>query len=98
MAEEPIAERKTGEELLRERARLLDLTTDAVLVRDIGPDDWNVYDSLGEAYADHGQTDLAVLNYRRSLALNPRNDGASKVLRKMMVELTKSKLNVHDGS
>ena len=36
MAEEHIAERKTGEELLRERARLLDLTTDAVLVRDTG--------------------------------------------------------------
>ena len=36
MAEQHIAERKTGEELLRERARLLDLTTDAVLVRDAG--------------------------------------------------------------
>ena len=55
------------------------------------PDDWNVYDSLGEAYADHGQTDLALINYRRSLALNPRNDGASKALRKLM--LTPAKLN-----
>jgi PAS domain S-box-containing protein len=36
MSEEHITERKTGEELLRERARLLDLTTDAVLVRDTG--------------------------------------------------------------
>ena len=34
MAEEHITERRTGEELLRERARLLDLTTDAILVRD----------------------------------------------------------------
>ena len=34
MAEEHISEQKTGEDLLRERARLLDLTTDAVLVRD----------------------------------------------------------------
>ena len=34
MAQEHIAERKMGDELLRERARLLDLTTDAILVRD----------------------------------------------------------------
>jgi len=34
MAQKHIAERKTGDELLRERARLLDLTTDAILVRD----------------------------------------------------------------
>ena len=53
------------------------------------PDDWNVYDSLGEAYVDHGQMDLAVVAYRRSLALNPRNDGAAKALQKMMAEPTK---------
>lgn len=46
------------------------------------PDSWNVYDSLGEAYADDGRYDLAVVNYRRSLALNPKNMGAFEMLQK----------------
>ncbi len=54
------------------------------------PDDWNGYDSLGEAHADSGHVDLAILNYRRSLALNPRNAGAANALHKLMTELTKS--------
>jgi len=47
------------------------------------PDSWNVYDSLGEAYADNANYDLAVLNYRHSLALNPKNAGAEKMLQKL---------------
>jgi hypothetical protein len=46
------------------------------------PDSWNVYDSLGEAYLDSGRNDLAVANYRRSLALNPKNTGAFEMLQK----------------
>ncbi len=48
------------------------------------PDDWNAYDSLGEAYADKGRVDLAVASYRHSLALNSKNSGAVEVLRKMI--------------
>lgn len=44
------------------------------------PDSWNVYDSLGEAYVDTKQYGLAVVNYRRSLALNPKNAGAARLL------------------
>jgi hypothetical protein len=44
------------------------------------PDSWNAYDSLAEACADSGNNELAVVNYRHSLALNPRNYGAQKVL------------------
>jgi len=44
------------------------------------PDSWNVYDSLGEAYADNANYDLAVVNYRHSLALNAKNVGAQKML------------------
>jgi tetratricopeptide (TPR) repeat protein len=47
------------------------------------PDSWNVYDSLGEAYADNASYDLAILNYRRSLALNPKNTGAFRMLQKI---------------
>jgi tetratricopeptide (TPR) repeat protein len=46
------------------------------------PDSWNVYDSLGEAYVDSGRYDLAIVNYRRSLALNPRKTGAFEMLQK----------------
>lgn len=45
------------------------------------PESWNAYDSLGEAYADAGQRDLAIENYRRSLAINPRNAGAERILK-----------------
>jgi hypothetical protein len=46
------------------------------------PDSWNVYDSLGEAYVDSERYELAVVNYRRSLALNPKNAGAFEILQK----------------
>lgn len=35
------------------------------------PDSWNVYDSLGEAYAVRGDTELAVENYRKALEMAP---------------------------
>jgi cytosine/adenosine deaminase-related metal-dependent hydrolase len=44
------------------------------------PDSWNAYDSLGEAYVDKKEYGLAVVNYRRSLALNPKNVGAARIL------------------
>ncbi len=55
------------------------------------PDSWNVYDSLAEAYADNGQLDLAILNYRHSLALNPRNAGAFAYLEKATMKADPSK-------
>ena len=45
-------------------------------------DSWNAYDSLGEAYVDSERYDLAVANYRRSLALNAKNTGAFEMLQK----------------
>ncbi len=40
------------------------------------PDSWNAFDSLGEAYQNHGDKDLAIAAYRRSLELDPKNDNA----------------------
>jgi tetratricopeptide (TPR) repeat protein len=40
------------------------------------PQSSNTYDSLGEAYMAAGQNDLAILNYRKSLELDPRNQNA----------------------
>ena len=46
------------------------------------PDSWTAYNSLGEAYMKNGEKALAILNYEKSLALNPNNtDGAKKLER-----------------
>jgi tetratricopeptide (TPR) repeat protein len=47
------------------------------------PESWNVYDSLGEAYALAGQNDLAIQNYEKSLQLNPKNEGGRAALAKL---------------
>lgn len=44
------------------------------------PQSWNVYDSLGEAYARHGDRDLAIANYKKSLELDPKNANAQKAI------------------
>jgi len=51
------------------------------------PASWNVYDSLGEAYKKSGQTDRAILNYKRSLELNPGNDNGRNMLKELGVEM-----------
>jgi CubicO group peptidase (beta-lactamase class C family) len=50
------------------------------------PENANVYDSLGEAYMDAGQRDLAIQNYERSLKLNPKNDNAVAKLKQLRSE------------
>jgi glyoxylase-like metal-dependent hydrolase (beta-lactamase superfamily II) len=47
------------------------------------PDSWNVYDSLGEAYLENGQTELAIKYYQKSLELNPQNANAVNVLKRI---------------
>ncbi len=47
------------------------------------PESWNVYDSLGEAYAADGDVRLAVQNYQKSLKLNPDNANAKAALREL---------------
>jgi CubicO group peptidase (beta-lactamase class C family) len=47
------------------------------------PKSWNVYDSLGEAYMTHGDHDLALANYRKSLELNGENANAKEMIRRM---------------
>ncbi|MCJ7580270.1 MAG: MBL fold metallo-hydrolase [Candidatus Aminicenantes bacterium] len=44
---------------------------------------WNVYDSLGEAYMNDGQIDLAVRMYEKSLELNPENNNAVEMLKRL---------------
>ncbi len=47
------------------------------------PHSWNVYDSLGEAYADDGDTEDAIKNYKMSVQINPKNDSGVKALEKL---------------
>jgi cytochrome c-type biogenesis protein CcmH/NrfG len=41
----------------------------------------DVYDSLGEAYMNAGEKQLAIDNYKKSLELNPENDNAKEKLK-----------------
>ena len=47
------------------------------------PQSANTYDSLGEAFLNSGNTDLAIKNYKRSLALDPKNENAVTVLKRL---------------
>jgi CubicO group peptidase (beta-lactamase class C family) len=53
---------------------------------DLHPDSWNAYDSLGEAYMKHGDKDLAVKNYRKSVELKPTNENGLAALKKLAAE------------
>ena len=44
------------------------------------PNSSNVYDSLGEAQLAFGDTAQAIVNYRKSLELDPRNSHAAGIL------------------
>lgn len=47
------------------------------------PDDANLYDSLAEAYYTNKQYDLAELNYKKSLEMNPENTNAEMMIKKI---------------
>jgi tetratricopeptide (TPR) repeat protein len=47
------------------------------------PQSFNVYDSLGEAYAANGDRELAIKNYERSIELKPDNKGGIEALKKL---------------
>lgn len=47
------------------------------------PNSWNVYDSLGEAYMANGEKELAIANFKKSLEMNPKNNNAVEMLKKL---------------
>lgn len=47
------------------------------------PESFNVYDSLGEAYMNNGEKELAIKNYQRSIELNPQNTAGIEMLKKL---------------
>ncbi|MGD9347913.1 MAG: tetratricopeptide repeat protein, partial [Candidatus Aminicenantes bacterium] len=71
-----------GYRLLREK-KLQDAIQIFTLNVEIHPDYANGYDSLGEAYMANGENELAIKNYKKSLALDPQNDNAVQKLKKL---------------
>lgn len=47
------------------------------------PESWKVYDSLGEAYMKHGQNDQAIKTFKKSLELNPNNENAKNMIKRI---------------
>lgn len=50
------------------------------------PKSSNVYDSYGEALMEQGKNELAIANYKKSVELNPANEGGIAMLKKLGVE------------
>lgn len=47
------------------------------------PEDWNSFDSYGEALMKAGKKDLAIENYERALALDPSQENPKAMLREL---------------
>lgn len=50
---------------------------------ELHPNSPDAYDSLGEAYADKGDKDLAIRNYEKSVELDPKYNHAAEMLKKL---------------
>ena len=61
--------------------------TDAIVILKLNveeyPEAGDPYDSLGEAYMKNGERELAIKNYERSLELDPKNQNAVDMLKKL---------------
>lgn len=66
-----------GEKKLEQAIAVFRATADAF------PGSSNAYDSLGEAYAAHGDTGLAIQSYEKSVALNPANQNGRDALKRL---------------
>jgi imidazolonepropionase-like amidohydrolase len=53
------------------------------LSTDVFPQSYNAWDSLAEAYMIHGDKELAIKDYEKSLALNPGNVNAVEKLKQL---------------
>jgi glyoxylase-like metal-dependent hydrolase (beta-lactamase superfamily II) len=53
---------------------------------EVYPENANAYDSMGEAYMNKGDTELAIENFERSLELNPDNTNATEMLVRLRSE------------
>ncbi|HEV2801863.1 MAG TPA: serine hydrolase [Pyrinomonadaceae bacterium] len=64
------------------------------------PKAFNPYDSLGEAYMRTGNRELALVNYRKSVELNPQNTNAVAIIKNLEsaeVKVDATALNAYAG-
>lgn len=47
------------------------------------PDSWNAYEELAYAYMKNNQNDLALINYEKSLKINPDNEECKKQIERL---------------
>ncbi|MBW1294785.1 serine hydrolase domain-containing protein [Aquimarina litoralis] len=47
------------------------------------PNSADAFDSLGEGYLTNNQYELSLINYKKSLELNPQNDNAQRMIQKI---------------
>ena len=47
------------------------------------PNSWNTWDSLAEAYMQHGEEHIATGYFKKSIELNPNNSYAKEMVEKM---------------
>lgn len=71
-----------GYDLLRQK-KLRESVAIFSLNAELYPQSFNVYDSLGDAYMESGEKELAIKNFRRSLELNPANRHGAEMLKKL---------------
>lgn len=57
----------------------------------------NPYDSLGEAYLEDGQKDLALVNYKKAVELDPANANAALIVKRLEGKETKVDPAVFDA-
>ena len=53
------------------------------------PESWNVYDSYGEALMKNGDVENAIINYQKSVELNPDNENGKQMLEELKSEYDK---------
>ncbi|MEO5500675.1 MAG: serine hydrolase [Ginsengibacter sp.] len=71
-----------GYKLMKQK-RLKDVLEIFKLNAYLNPSSANAFDSLGEAYVELEDTDLAIKNYEQSLKLNPQNSNAKNEIKRL---------------
>lgn len=66
--------------------RLPDALAMFTLAAETFPDSANAHDSLAEAYRKNGQRALSITHYEKSLALDPKNANAERMLAELRAE------------
>ncbi len=75
-----------GYELLRNGMNLAAIDVFKINT-ELYPESFNVYDSMGEAFAESGKNDEAITSYKKALEINPNLISAVNALKKLGVDI-----------